>query len=168
MKQTVIKYGLYGLLTGVLCFLLALTFGDGLSYSTQEILGYATMVVSLSFIFFGIKHFRDKVNGGVVSLGKAIIIGLLISVLVGIGVGLADYIYTTIINPDFANEYLETTLKTMEATLPQEEFQAKKNELTQQMKDYGGSGFMAFLMFFTVVLIGFVISLVSGLILQRK
>ncbi|MBC3756995.1 DUF4199 domain-containing protein [Hyunsoonleella sp. SJ7] len=168
MKPTVIKYGLYGLLTGILCFLLALTFGDGLSYTSQEILGYATMVASLSFIFFGIKHYRDKVNGGVVSLGKAIVIGLLISVLVGVGVGLADYIYTTIINPNFANEYLETTLKAMETTLSQEEFQVKKAELTQQMEDYGGSGFMAFLMFFTVVLIGFVISLVSGLILQRK
>lgn len=168
MKNTVLKYGLYGILAGIVCFLLALTLGDGLSYSTQEIIGYATMVASLSVIFFGIKHYRDKVNNGVVSLGKAIVIGLLISVLVGIGVGIADYIYTTMINPDFANEYLETTLKTMEASMPAEEFQAKKAELTQQMQEYGGSGFMAFLMFFTVVLIGFVISLISGLILQRK
>lgn len=168
MKNTVIKYGLYGVLAGLICFLLALTLGKGLSYSTQEIIGYTTMVVSLSVIFFGIKHYRDKVNNGAVSLGKAIIIGLLISILVGLGVGLTDYIYTTIVNPDFATEYLETTLKTMEETMSPEEFQTKKIELTHQMKEYGGSGFMAFLMFFTVVLIGFVISLISGLILQRK
>lgn len=168
MKNTVLKYGLYGILAGIVCFLLALTLGDGLSYSTQEVIGYTTMVVSLSVIFFGIKHYRDKVNDGAVSLGKAIGIGLLISVLVGIGVGIADYIYTTKINPNFANEYLETTLKTMEASMSAEEFQTKKAELTQQMEEYGGSGFMAFIMFLTVVLIGFVISLISGLILQRK
>lgn len=168
MKSTVIKYGMYGLLTGIILFLSSILLGKGLSYSTQEILGYASMVVCLSFVFFGIKHFRDNVNNGILSLGKALAIGVLISVLVGVGVGIADYIYTTIINPNFANEYLETMLKTMENSMPLEEFQTKKIELTNQMKDYGGSGFMAFLMFFTVVLIGFVISLISGLILQRK
>ncbi len=168
MKNTVLKYGLYGLITGLILFLGAILLGKGLSYSTQEVLGYASMVASLSFIFFGIKHYRDKVNEGVLSLGKAIVIGLLISVLVGIGVAIADYIYTTVINPDFADEYLETMLKTMEDSMTADEFQIKKAELEQQMQDYGGSGFMAFLMFFTVVLIGFVISLISGLILQRK
>lgn len=168
MKSTVIKYGMFGLLTGVVIFLAAILLGKGLSYSIQEVLGYISMVICLSFVFFGIKHYRDNVNNGVVSFGKALIIGVLISVLVGVGVGIADYIYTTVINPDFASEYLETTLKTMENTLTPKEFEVRKAELTQQMTDYGGSGFMAFLMFFTVVLIGFVISLISGLILQRK
>lgn len=168
MKRTVIKYGLFGLLTGVVIFLASILLGKGLSYSVQEILGYVSMAACLSFVFFGIKHYRDKVNNGVVSLGKAITIGLLISILVGIGVGIADYIYTTVINPDFASEYLQTSLKDMQNTLTPEDFEIKKAELTQQMTEYGGSGFMAFLMFFTVVLIGFVISLISGLILQRK
>ncbi|GAB1858282.1 hypothetical protein MHTCC0001_31190 [Flavobacteriaceae bacterium MHTCC 0001] len=168
MKHTVIKYGTYGLLTGLILFLAAILLGKGLPYSIQEILGYAAMIAALSFIFFGIKHYRDNVNNGTVSLGKAIVIGLLISMLVGFGVAIADYVYTTVINPDFANEYLEQTLKTMKASMSQEEFQTKKGELIQQMQDYGGSGFMAFLMFITVVLIGFVISLISGLILQRK
>ncbi|SFZ90533.1 Protein of unknown function [Flaviramulus basaltis] len=168
MKSTIFKYGFYGLIAGLIIFLSSILFGKGLSYSTQEILGYVSMVACLSFVFFGIKHYRDHVNEGTISIGKAIVIGVLISALVGVGVGIADYIYTTLINPDFANEYLETSLKTMENTLSSQEFQAKKVELKQQMEDYGGSGFMAFLMFFTVVLIGFVISLISGLILQRK
>lgn len=81
---------------------------------------------------------------------------------------MVDYIYTTVINPDFASEYLEVTLKTYESTYSGAELEAKKAELTQQMQDYGGSGFMAALMFVTVVLIGFVLSLISALILQRK
>ena len=168
MKSTIIKYGMFGLLTGILIFLARILLGKGLSYSTQEVLRYVSMVACLSFVFFGIKHYIDQVNNGFISFGKALIIGLLISVLVGIGVGIADYIYTTIINPNFASEYLETSLKTMESTLTPEDFKVKKEELTQQMTNYGGSGFMAFLMFFNVVLIGFVISLISGLILQRK
>lgn len=168
MKQIVLKYGGYGLLTAAALFLLSLTFGKGLSYSAQEVLGYTSMIVSLSFIFFGIKHYRDKVNNGVVSFGKALLIGLLISALTGLGIAIVDYLYTTVINPDFASEYLDTMLKSYETMYSGAELEAKKAELRQQMQDYGGSGFMAALMFVTVVLIGFVISLISGLILQRK
>ncbi len=168
MKNTVIKFGSYGLLVAIIFFLLALWLGKGMSYSSQEILGYVTMIASLSFIFLGIKHYRDKVNNGIISLGKAFLIGVLISAFVGLGIAIADYLYTTVINPDFATEYLETSLETMKSTLPPEDFEAKKVELMQQMEDYGGSGFMAFIMFVTVVLIGLIISLVSGLILQRK
>lgn len=56
------------------------------------------MIASLSFIFFGIKHYRDKVNNGAVSFGKALVIGLLISALTGLGIAMVDYIYTTVIN----------------------------------------------------------------------
>jgi hypothetical protein len=92
----------------------------------------------------------------------------LISCLAGLGIGFMDYLYTTVINPDFADEYLERTLKLYESQFSGEELKAKSEELTQQMKDYGGSGFMAFLMFMTVALIGTVISIISSLILQRK
>ncbi|MEY8868513.1 DUF4199 domain-containing protein [Meridianimaribacter flavus] len=168
MKKTVLKYGGYGLITAAVLFFLALTFGKNLSYSAQEVIGYTSMIASLSFIFFGIKHYRDKVNNGAVSFGKALVIGLLISALTGLGIAMVDYIYTTVINPDFASEYLEVTLKTYESTYSGSELEAKKAELTKQMQDYGGSGFMAALMFVTVVLIGFVLSLISALILQRK
>ncbi len=168
MKSTVIKFGSYGLLLSIILFLFALWLGKGMSYSIQEVFGYVTMIASLSFIFFGIKHYRDQVNNGIVSLGKGFTIGLLISTFVGFGIGIADYIYTTVINPDFATEYLDSTLKTMKANLPPEEFKVQKETLVKQMKDYGGSGFMAFIMFATVVLIGLIISLISALILQRK
>lgn len=168
MKKTVLKYGSYGLLTGIILFLISILVTKSLDYSLQEILGYVTMVATLSFIFFGIKHYRDKVNNGVVGFGKALLIGVLISALVGVGVAIADYIYTTVINPDFAQEYLDRTIAILETQYSGTELETKKAELTQQMKDYGGSGFMAILMFVTVVVIGFIISLISGLLLQRK
>ena len=168
MKNTIVKYGSYGLLVALILVLLVLWLGRGMSYSIQEVFGYVTMFASLSFIYFGIRHYRDQVNDGTVSFGKGLLIGMLISAFVGIGIGIADYIYTTMINPDFAAEYLETTLKTMEAELSVEEFKIQKETLTTQMENYGGSGFMAFIMFITVIMIGFIVSLISSLILQRK
>ncbi|WP_426432121.1 DUF4199 domain-containing protein [Winogradskyella sp. HB-48] len=168
MKNTVLKFGGYGLILGAVIFGFALTFGGGLSYTTQEIIGYGSMVASLSFVYFGIKHYRDQVNDGKITFGKALLIGVLISALVGLGVGLVDYLYTTVINPDFAEEYLAKTLESYETLYSGKELEIKKAELTTQMENYGGSGFMAALMFFTVLVIGFIISLISGLILQRK
>lgn len=168
MKNTIIKYGIYGLATAIILFLLALTLGKTFDYSTQEIIGYATMVASLSFVYFGIKHFRDKENNGLLSFGKALQIGILISLFAGLGFGIIDYLYTTVINPDFASEFLNKSLETMKNSLSPEEFAAKKAELQQQMQDFGGSGFMAFIMFATVVVIGFIISLISASLLQNK
>lgn len=168
MKKTVIKYGVYSLLTAAILFFLALFLGKTFDYSTQEIIGYASMIASLSFVFFGIKYYRDNENEGKLSFGKAIQIGVLISLFAGLGFGIIDYLYTTVINPDFATEYLNKTLETMKTSLTPEEFEVESVKLKQQMEAYGGSGFMAFIMFVTVVIIGFVISLLSALFLNRK
>ena len=168
MKKTVIKYGVYSLISGFVLFGLPFFLGMGIENEYNQFLGYLSIVLSLLFIYFGIKHYRDKVNSGNVSFGGAIKIGMQIALFSAAGVALFDYIYTTQINPDFSLEYVEYSIKKMEATLPPDEVSIKSAELKQQMQDYGSSGFMAALMFVTVVIIGFIISLISGLILQRK
>jgi len=153
MKSTVLKYGSYGLATGFIIFTLHLVFGiNNLDYATNEILGYISIVVSLSFIFFGIKHYRDRVNHGVISLGKAIAIGVLISLLVALGIAIADFIYTKFIDPSFFSNY-EQMLKE----------QGREDEIIEMT-----STTAALFMLVLVTLIGFIISLISGLILQRK
>lgn len=168
MKHTVIKYGLYALISGFVLFGLPFFLGMGVDFDYGELIGYTSMVLSLLFVYFGIKHYRDKVNNGKVSLGKAIGIGMLIALFSAIGVAVFDYIYTSYINPDFASEYLEYSVKKMGDTLSAEEVKIKTAELTQQMKDYGSPSFMAFMMFASVMILGFIISLISGLILQKK
>ncbi|OUR93957.1 hypothetical protein A9Q87_04420 [Flavobacteriales bacterium 34_180_T64] len=153
MKSTVLKYGSYGLIVGFIVFILHLTLGiKNLEYSTNEILGYISIFLSLSFIFFGIKHYRDRVNNGVVSIGKAIKIGLLISMLVGLGIAIADFIYTKFIDPSFFSNYEQALID-----------QGKKDEIIKMT-----SASAAVFMFILVTVIGFIISLLSSLILQRK
>jgi hypothetical protein len=168
MKNTVIKFGLYALISGFVLFGLPFFLGMGVDFDYGELIGYTSMILSLLFVYFGIKHYRDKVNEGKISLGKAIAIGMLIALFSAIGVAVFDYIYTSYINPDFASEYLEYSIKKMEETLSAEEVKLKTAELTQQMEDYGSPSFMALMMFVSVMILGFIISLISGLILQRK
>ena len=153
MKSTVLKYGSYGLIVGFIIFILHLSLGiDNLDYSTNEILGYVSIFLSLSFIFFGLKHYRDKVNNGVLSLGKAITIGILISLLVGLGIAIADFVYTKFIDPEFFNRYTELMIE-----------QGKADQVVEMT-----STTAALFMLVLVTVIGFIISLISGLILQRK
>ncbi|OUS01415.1 hypothetical protein A9Q86_06435 [Flavobacteriales bacterium 33_180_T64] len=153
MKNTVIKFGLYGLLTGFVIFALHLILGiKNLDSSTNEILGYISIFLSLSFIFFGIKHYRDHVNDGVISISKAIIIGLLISILVAIGIAIADFIYTKFIDPSFFSNYEQQLIE-----------QGRESEIIKMT-----STTAALFMLVLVTIIGFIISLISGLILQRK
>ncbi|NRD18832.1 DUF4199 domain-containing protein [Winogradskyella eckloniae] len=153
MKNTIIKYGLYGLVTGFAVFTLHLIFGiKNLDSSTNEVLGYVSIFLSLSFIYFGIKHYRDHVNNGSISLGKAILIGILISLLVGLGIAIADFIYTKFINPTFFSKYEQQLID-----------QGKTDEIVALT-----STTAALFMLVLVTIIGFIISLISGLILQRK
>lgn len=152
MKTTVIKFGIYGLILAMVIFLGVLYFGGDLPYSTQEVLGYTTIIVSLVFVFFGIKHFRDRENEGIVSFGKALIIGLLISMITAVGFAIGDYIYTTAINPDFFEEYA--------ATMRAQGYEGEIPEFTSTLG--------ALLMFATVTIIGLIISIISALILQKK
>jgi len=152
MKNTILKFGAYGLLLGLVLFLAGVLFVDSTEIEQGEVVGYLTMVASLIFVYFGIKHYRDKINNGTISFGKAVAIGLGIAAFAAIGVGIADYIYTAAINPDFFEEYKAA-------------MRAKGN--TEEIPDWG-SGFMAFVMFLTVMIIGLIISLISAFILQRK
>jgi hypothetical protein len=168
MKKTVIKFGLQAFLSGFILFGLPFFLGMGVDYDYGELIGYTAMVLSLLFVYFGIKHYRDIENNGKISFRKTILIGMLITFGSAVGVALFDYIYTSQINPDFASEYLEYSINKMQETLSAEEVKVKAAELKQQMEDYGSPGFMAFMMFASVVILGFIITLISGLILQRK
>lgn len=168
MKSTVLKFGMYALVAAAVFFFCALFFGKDLSYGAQEVIGYSSMAVSLIFVFFGIRHFRNKENDGKVSFGKALAIGMLISVFAGLGFAIIDFLYTTVINPDFVAEYQTAMLAEMKTSLTPAEYETESKALIEQMQNYGSPWFMAALMFVTVILMGFVFSLISALILQKK
>jgi len=168
MKKTVLRFGLYGAITICILFILSMSLGGELDYTTQEIIGYASMVVSLCFVYLGIKHFRDKENSGVVSFGQALLIGILISLFASLAFGILDLIYIKYINPDFTAEYYSRTMADLEASLPVAEFELKRAELESQKALFMNPWFSFLLMSMTVFVIGFIISLISALLLQRK
>jgi hypothetical protein len=82
MKKNII---VYGLIAGIIVSILMLFNVNYIShcegsvdYDTSMLIGYASMVVAFSLVFVGIRNYRDKYNGGVISFGKAFKVGILI------------------------------------------------------------------------------------------
>ena len=168
MKNTVLRYGIWSALSICILFLISSLLLKDLDFGTQEIYGYVSIMVSLSFVFFGIKHFRDHVNQGFLSFGKGLVIGLLISSFASLTFGLYNVIYVEYIDPNFMTEYYNHSVEQVSNTLSGEALQTKFKEMEAE-KDMFANPFMNFLlMFLTVFMIGLIISLISSLVLSKK
>lgn len=168
MKKTILRFGAYGSITICILFIISWFVLDHLPMSIQEVLGYASMIVSLSFVYFGIKHYRDKENGGKVGFKKALAIGILISLITALIFGLLDMLYSQVLNPEFMDEYYSEVIPDLKASLPANELDAKLAELEAQREQFSNPIFLFVFMASNVFVIGFIITLLSSLILQRK
>lgn len=168
MKKIILRFGLYGAISICTLFLLGWFIGKNLDYSAQEIIGYASMIVSLGFVYLGIKQFRDKENNGQLSFKKALTIGVLISLITALAFGVLDVIYIEFLEPDFTTEYYARIVEDLKTTLPEEEFNVKLAEIESEKELFSKPIFSFLLMAMTVFIIGFIISLISSLVLQRK
>lgn len=74
MKKTILKYGtMAGLIMAALMFITMLTINK-ISYGYAEVVGYAGMFIGFLPVFFGTRKFRDNLNEGYISFGKAFVV----------------------------------------------------------------------------------------------
>ena len=168
MKKSVLKFGLFSSLTLLILFTIQFSIEDKLNYSSSEVFGYVSIVLALIFIYFAIKHYRDAINNGTVSFGKALLIGALVSLLAGLTFGIINYVYVEVINPEFMTEYYDAMVEKARTSMNTEEFQIKLQAMEAEKALFSNSIISSLVMSATVLIIGFIISLISGLMLQRK
>jgi Protein of unknown function (DUF4199) len=171
MKKVILRYGGYGSLFVAVFFIATwLIFGPGDtdSYALQEVLGYAGIVLSLVFVFFGIRHYRDKVNGGSLRFGQGLKLGLLITLLPSLALGFVDVIYVKYFNTDFSEKYLQHSLQSIKGSLTPEQFAVQEAAMREMMATYSNPFFLFGIMFLTVFAIGLIITVVSALVLRKN
>jgi hypothetical protein len=102
------KYALtYGLLAG---FVIIATMLTGLilsgqdSFFSSEWFGYLVMLVALTFIFVGVKRYRDVECGGVIRFAPAFAMGLGIAAAAGVAYVVVWEIYLAITDYAFMDE----------------------------------------------------------------
>ena len=75
------------------------------------IIGFSAMVVAFSFIFVGIKNYRDKQHGGTITFGKGFLLGFMISLIASTLYVLTWAVEYHFFMPDFMDKYSAMKVK---------------------------------------------------------
>lgn len=169
MKKTVLRYGLYATILLVVLgmidyFVLAKLAG----FAVQEVAGYLTMILSMIFVFMGIRHYRDKENGGRLSFGQGLKVGILIILIPSICFGLFDILYTEVINPGWMQEYYAKYMEQIRAHTAPDQLAAALEKANKEREMFSNPFMQFLLMSLTVFIIGFIVTIISALALRRK
>lgn len=174
MKRTILVFGtISGLIVSAFMATSMAIAGCAASEGNMTggmIIGFASMVVAFSFVFVGIKNFRDKQNNGVVTFGKAFLIGVLISFIAS-----TLYVITWAIEyhyflPDFMEKYATMQLKQIQSSgMSADKMQEAIEEVKLAKYRYENSSvFFTLYTYMEIFPVGILIALISAAILRRK
>jgi len=173
MKKNII---IYGLIAGIVVSILMLfsinyiSHVDGkVDYNTSLLIGYASMLIAFSLVYVGIRNYRDKYNGGVISFGKAFKIGItivLIASTIYVVAWLIDYFFFI---PDFMEKFSAQELDELKASgASQIEIDKETIKMANMVKMFKNPLFNAMMTYAEILPVGLIVTLISSLILKRK
>lgn len=133
-------------------------------FQGNEVVGYTAMVVLFSLIYFGVRNYRNKQLGGVISFGKAFKMGALIA-LVGSTIYVITWLFCYyLFVPDFFDQYMTHVLNNASPS----EIAAKTKEMETYREMYKNPFFVVLFTYLEILPIGLIIALISALIVKRK
>ena len=170
MKQTVLRYGLYAVILILVLTIVHVYWlsPPNISYAAAEVAGYLTMTLAMVFVFFGIKHYRDKVNNGSLSFGEGMKIGLLIALGPALVFALFDLLYVKVLNPGWADEYYSHYIAQARKDTPADQLPEKLQQIAEQREFWDKPHMLFLIMFATVFIIGTIVTIISALTLKRR
>ncbi|MBX9734011.1 MAG: DUF4199 domain-containing protein [Chitinophagaceae bacterium] len=169
MKKNVLVYGcLSGSIFVIFMFLLG-RYHNSFDMERGMIYGYTTMILAFSFVFAGVKNYRDKYTGGTLSFGKAFQLGLLISLLSSCFYVASWLVVNKTMLPNFADEYADAYVKKTAASGASPAVIAKTTKEMEEFKTmYKNPVYVVLMTFLEVLPVGILISLIAAFALKRK
>lgn len=170
MKKISVIYGLIGgIIVSAFMALTIPNMDSDTDMTLSMFMGFASMIVALSTVFLGIKKYRDVHLNGVISFGKAFLIGLYISLIASTMYVLTWMVISDLYMPNFMENYVEAQLNAFEQTAATaEEISQKREELNAMAESYKNPVIKALYTYMEIFPVGLIITLISSLILKRK
>ena len=164
------KYALvYGLLSGsVIAAVItaALVLGPEDTHSLW--FGYLVMLVALTFIFVGVKRYRDVERGGVIGFLPAFGMGLAIAIVAGIAYVCVWEAYLASTGYRFMDEYIAAMIRHSQAEgASAAAIAAQVAEMESMRASYANPLFRLPLTFLEVFPVGLLIALISAALLRN-
>lgn len=167
MKKIVLIYGsIAGL---IVSSMFVITHSSGkIDFENGMLVGYASMVIAFSLIFFGVKNYRDNHLNGAITFGKALKVGLLVTGVASIIYAVAWEFYFNLVVPDFMVEYTTHILTKMETEgASAEEIAQAKAQMQSTSELYQNPIFRFLMTLLEIVPVGFIVSLICAALLRK-
>ncbi|HMQ80169.1 MAG TPA: DUF4199 domain-containing protein [Ignavibacteria bacterium] len=144
--------------------------GDADGGTSSMIIGFSAMAVAFSFIFVGIKNFRDKKNCGAITFSKAFLLGFLISLIASTLYVITWGIEFHFFMPEFIDKYSAMQIKELQNSgiTGQALEEGIKSIETTNYNYKNNILFFAMYTYAEILPVGILITLISSLILRRK
>jgi hypothetical protein len=135
------------------------------STAVSTIISLLSMAILAGGIYVGTKSFRDGLNEGTITYGKALGYGTLIALFAGIITSAFAFVYLGFIDDSFLQYTLTTQEDQMyEQGLPEEQIEMRM-KMTKMFMKPGAFALMGIL---TNTFLGFIISLITAAILKKE
>ncbi|MCM3902537.1 MAG: DUF4199 domain-containing protein [Pyrinomonadaceae bacterium] len=169
MKKTVLTFGLISGVVSSVLILVHAVLHDRIGFDKGMVVGYTGIVLSFLLVFFGVRSYRENVGGGQITFGRALSVGLLITLI-----SCAFYVVTWEIvyynlMPDYMEKYTNYMVEQLRASgASQQLIDAKMQELSGMKAWLDNPLILAAIAFVEPFPIGLIISLISAAILRKR
>ena len=169
MKKVVITFGLLSGAVSAGLMTISMLFSDRIGFDRGLVIGYTVIVVSLLFVYFGIRSYRDNVLGGRLSFGRGVMVGLLITVISCLCYVAAWQVLYLNFMPDFAAKYTTYMADNVRAAGGGEAEVAKAMKQGEDLKKLLDDPLMSSAMTFIEPFpVGVLVTLISAAILKKR
>jgi Protein of unknown function (DUF4199) len=171
MRKVILTYGMIaGVIVSVMILGSLPLWNRGiLNFDNGEIVGYTTIVISLSMVFFGIKSCRDYHFNGSITFWQGIKIGLLITLIASVMYALTWEFSLRSLAPDFSDKMWQHYIDNAKNESQNEaELKAAVQQVETWKEWYKNPLLRLGLMLMEIVPVGVVITIISAVILRKK
>lgn len=170
MRKNILLFGsISGLIITANMVVMSTVCNNNPQFESNEVLGYAAMIVAFSFIFFGIKNFRDKQNNGMITFGQAFKMGFLMAVVASTMYVVVWLFYYYLFIPGFFDQYIQHVMYEAKLKgLTEGEVAEKAKQMAEYKELYKNPLFVILISYAEVLPIATVIAVISALILKTR
>jgi hypothetical protein len=140
-----------------------------LNFDNGMLVGYASMVIALSMIFFGIKSYRDQYQHGSITFGQGFRVGILIALIASVVYMVTWEVYYNVTDGRFNKQYTEYYIDKMKSEgATQEEISKAQEEMDAWSQMYDNMFIRLAMTLMEIFPVGLIITLIAAAVLRKK
>jgi len=150
-------------------FIVGIVLGPDSNFDIAEWIGYASMIIALSLIFVGVKSFRDKNQSGTISFGKAVQVGVMITLVASVIYAFGWLLYSSTMDPEFGDRYFNQQIEQLRNSDESEDVIKERIDQMQQFKEmYENPLIQVGFSFLEIFPIGLIVTLICAYLLKNN